>query len=307
MLDPHAFLKRCPPELREQVILSQPLAQLTTLKVGGPAAVVCPVETIDQARRFQDICHHLEGPSFILGAGSNVLAPDEGYAGVILKVTTDEFTVRKDSVTVGAGLDFDSLIQRCLESGLTGLEFASGIPGTLGGALVGNAGCYGHEIGEFLEQAVILRRDGSLVTSGPEEFGFTYRHTLLRETGDLVLSATLRLARGDLHEAEALRAEKIADRRTKHPVNLPSAGSWFRNLPPESPGERRRAAGQLLEMAGAKEMCEGDARVFEKHANMIINLGQATSTQIRTLADRMADAVQEKFGVTLIEEVRNLT
>lgn len=306
MFDPKEFLSRCPTALQGLVTADHPLSQLTTLKVGGPAGVVCRIGTIDQARRFQDICHDIAAPCYILGAGSNVLAPDGGYPGVILRIATEDFALKGDTITAGAGWDFDRLIARCLDQKLTGLEFASGIPGTLGGALVGNAGCYGHEIGEFLEEAVILRQDGTLDTVGPDAFGFAYRTTNLRETGDFLLAATLRLQRGNLEQARAQRQEKLQDRLTKHPVNIPSAGSWFRNLPAETPGGRRRAAGQLLELAGAKDMSEGDARVFSRHANMIINAGQASSAQIRTLANRMAQAVADKFNVQLIEEVREL-
>jgi len=122
----------------------------------------------------------------------------------------------------------------------------------------------------------------------------------------VVLEAVLRFQRGDVDQAANLRREKILDRRTKHPVDLPSAGSWFRNLPGAEPGGRRRAAGILLEQAGAKEMSEGDARVFAKHANMIVNAGRATSADVLKLAARMKTAVRKKFGIHLVEEVRYL-
>lgn len=306
MFDSSQFLSLCPADLRKNVAISRPLKGMTTLEVGGPAAVVCSVVNPEQARRFQDICNKLHTPSYILGAGSNILADDAGYPGVILHVATREIILQSDTLTVGAGLDFDQVIVESLNHGLTGLEFASGIPGTLGGALVGNAGCYGHEIGEFLVEAVVLRRDGQVETVGPDAFGFHYRSTLLRESGDLILSATLRLKRGDLNRAQSLRNEKIEDRKSKHPVNLPSAGSWFKNLPAPAAGARRQAAGQLLEQAGAKDMSEGDAKVFAKHANMIVNSGQATSAQIQKLATRMAQAVEDKFGIVLEPEVRYL-
>ena len=306
MFDPDKFINRCPADLRDRVAIARSLRNLTTLKVGGPAALVCEVRTPEDALRFQDISRSLQAPCYILGAGSNILADDAGFSGVILHVACDGFNALSDTVTVGAGLDFDQLIARTLDCGLTGLEFASGIPGTVGGAVVGNAGCYGHEIAEFLVDALILKRDGTLERTGPLDFGFDYRRTTLRETGDILLEATLRLTRGDVEAAALLRDEKIADRRSKHPVGLPSAGSWFRNLPPESPGGRRRPAGHFLELAGAKEMSEGDARVFPGHANMIINTGQATSLQVRTLADRMKQAVQDRFGLILVEEVRHL-
>jgi UDP-N-acetylmuramate dehydrogenase len=300
------LLESLPQDLRAQVQRSVPLETLTTLQVGGPAALVCPIRNPEQALRFQALAQDRQIPFFILGGGSNVLADDDGFRGLILHVNTENLDQSGDTVRAGAGLSFDRLIEQTLDMGLTGLEFASGIPGTLGGALVGNAGCYGHEIGEFLVEALLLRPDGQLETVGPEEFGFRYRETDLRETGTVVLEALLKLQRGDVDQAADLRREKILDRQSKHPVNLPSAGSWFRNLPPDTPGGRRRAAGSLLEKAGAKDMCEGDARVFHKHANMIINDGSATSGDILKLAARMKKSVREKFGVHLVEEVRYL-
>jgi UDP-N-acetylmuramate dehydrogenase len=304
--EPQNLVDRLPAALRPIVRTKTPLDGLTTLHVGGPAQLICPVHNPDHAQRFQGFAHDIQTPFFILGGGSNVLADDRGYGGLILHVTADDLAAKGDVIRVGTGLSFDSLIAQSLDLGLTGLEFASGIPGTVGGAVVGNAGCYGHEIGEFLVEAVVLTRDGHITTVGPETFGFRYRETDLRETGAVVLEVVLKLRRGDVHAAGQVRTEKIADRRAKHPVDLPSAGSWFRNLPAATPGGRRRAAGQLLEQVGAKDMSVGDARVFPKHANIIVNAGQATSADVRTLAARMKQAVSDKFGVELQEEVRYL-
>lgn len=295
-----------PNELRDRIQRNVPLRDLTTLRVGGPAALVCPVRTPEEALRFQESAAAAGVPTWILGAGSNVLADDDGFPGLVLRVATDTYAVRGDTVTAGCGLDFDALIVRTLGDGLTGLEFASGIPGTLGGALVGNAGCYGHEISEFLVEALVLDPAGRLARVGPEMFGFRYRATDLRETGHVLLEATLRLRRDDPGAAARVRNEHLADRRSKHPVGLPCAGSWFRNLPPAAPGERRRAAGMLLEQAGAKAMREGDAAVFARHANIVVNHGTATSAQVDRLVRRMRQAVRERFGVELVEEVRRL-
>ncbi|MFO7609290.1 MAG: FAD-binding protein, partial [Candidatus Krumholzibacteriia bacterium] len=142
-----------PPALRPAALRDVPLRDLTTLRVGGPAELVCPARNPDDARRFQAFAAEKGLPCFVLGGGSNLLGADEGFGGAVLKVATTGFAVRGDTVRAGAGLDFDDLIARTLGAGLVGLEFASGIPGTLGGALVGNAGCYGHEIGEFLADA----------------------------------------------------------------------------------------------------------------------------------------------------------
>jgi UDP-N-acetylmuramate dehydrogenase len=301
------LLNTLPAPARDLVQPGVLLRDLTTLRVGGPAALVCPIHNPEHAQRFHALALENEVPLFVLGGGSNLLADDQGFRGVVLQVATRQLSCRGDVVTAGAGLDFDGLIAHTLGLGLTGLEFASGIPGTLGGAIVGNAGCYGHEIGEFLVDAVVLRPDGRVETVGPDAFGFRYRETDLRETGHVVLEARLRLQRGDVAAAAASRAEKVADRRRKHPVDVPSAGSWFRNLPPVAPGERRQSAGVLLEQAGAKHMRVGDAHVFALHANMIVNVGHASSADVLALAARMKQAVQENFALTLIEEVRFLS
>ena len=284
----------------ERMDLAVPLSRLTTLRIGGPARAVCRLHTPDDARRFLENAREHEIPAVCLGGGSNVLADDAGFEGLVLRVATTDLAVRGDTVVAGAGHDFDALVVATLQAGLVGLEFASGIPGSLGGALVGNAGCYGHEISEFLVEATVLRADGRVETVGPEDFAFAYRHSVLKDSGDLVLEAVLRLRRGDTAAAGETRADIVAERRRKHPVDLPCAGSYFKNLP------RGRAAGALLEQVGAKEMREGDAGVFERHANIIVNLGTATSADVLTLAERMKTAVASEFGIDLREEVRHL-
>lgn len=282
------------------------LSDLTTLRVGGRAALVATVENTDDARRFLDLALTHELPWVCLGGGSNVLADDRGFAGLIMLVRTRQLSIQGDAVRAGAGWGFDALIAETLRRGLTGLEFASGIPGTLGGALVGNAGCYGREIGEFLVEATVLRADGRLEVLGPADLGLSYRDSLLKSRGDVVLDMVLALARGDAAGAAEVRDRHIADRRRKHPWDEPSAGSYFKNLPPSEPGGWRRPAGQLLEAVGAKSMRVGGASVFPRHANIIVNTGGASSGDVLVLADRMKRAVHERFGVDLQEEVRHL-
>ncbi len=283
-----------------------PLRDLTTLRVGGPALAACRVRTPEDARRFLEFAREHDLPLAWLGGGSNVLADDRGFGGLLLLAADDRFAVTGDTVRAGAGLPFDALIARSLAAGLTSLAFASGIPGTVGGAVVGNAGCFGHEIGEFVAEATLLRPDGRLETVGPERLAFGYRSTALQAGADLLLSVTLRLARGDVEAAARERDERIAMRRRKHPTVEPCAGSWFKTLPPAEPGGRRRAAGELLELAGAKAMRVGDAGVFPRHANIVVNLGRATSADVRALVARMRGAVAARFGVRLAEEVRTL-
>ncbi len=288
------------------VVTGMLLRDLTTLRIGGPAAAVCRVRTPDDARRFLEFAAGHDLPTIALGCGSNVLAIDDGFRGCVLRLDAGDFTASGDTVTVGAGLPFDTLVARALDAGLTGLEFASGIPGTVGGAIVGNAGCFGHEIGEFLVEASVLNADGRLETVGPERFAFGYRQSALQGDGGVVLTVRLRLDRGDPAAAGRERLERLAQRHRKHPTGEPCAGSWFKNLPPATPGGHRRAAGELLDAVGAKTMHEGDAVVFPGHANIIINRGDATAAQVRTLVERMREAVRARFGVTLAEEVRTL-
>lgn len=283
-----------------------PLSAVTTLRIGGPALGLSRLRNSDDARRFLEIAREAEIPAVCLGGGSNVLADDRGFCGLVGLMSDDALEFRGDAVRAGAGIPLDRLVLDTLQAGLTGLEFASGIPGSLGGALVGNAGCYGHEIGEFLREATVLREDGRVETVGPDAFAFAYRQTAFKARRDLILGAVLALRRGDVTAAFAERADHLASRRAKHPVDLPCAGSWFKNLPPTEPGGRRRPAGALLEAVGAKSLRVGDAGVFAGHANIIVNLGRARSADVLALAGAMRAAVQDRFGVRLEAEVRQL-
>ncbi len=300
------FIERLKAGFGDKISLGAHLSRWTTFRIGGPALALCRMHTPDDARRFLDNAREYEIPAVFLGGGSNVLADDTGFHGLVLQTAMSNLIVRGDALTVGAGLDFDALVTASLEAGLTGLEFASGIPGSVGGALVGNAGCYGHEISEFLVEATVLRADGTVETIGADDFEFTYRHSVFKTREDLVLEAVFKLTSGDTSAAGETRARIMAERQRKHPVDLPCAGSYFKNLPPESPGEKRRAAGSLLDRAGALAMREGDAGVFERHANIIVNLGAATSRDVLGLAERMKTAVADRFGVDLTAEVRHL-
>ena len=306
MTEGHDLIAQLPADLQPFAQPELRLRDLTTLRIGGPAELVCSIPNPGLATRFRSFAESAQRPWAILGGGSNLLGADDGFPGLLLQVGDETLECQGRRIVAGAGLPFDDLIARTLDAGLTGLEFASGLPGTLGGALAGNAGCYGHEIAEFVTSALVLRRDGTLETLSAAEFGFAYRHTDLRDTGDMILRTELTLAEGDVVAARRRRAEYLADRRRKHPVDIPCAGSYFRNLPPAEPGGRRRAAGALLEAVGAKQMREGDAAVFPGHANMIVNLGRASAAEVLRLAERMKRAVRAKFDVELQEEVRYL-
>jgi UDP-N-acetylmuramate dehydrogenase len=292
--------------LPDRISMAVPLRDLTTFRIGGPAVGYCAIQTPRDAIRFQSLAAARELPVAILGGGSNVLADDRGFCGLVMKMAIASFSVAGPLVTAGAGMVFDDLIARTLTAGLVGLEFASGIPGTVGGAIVGNAGCFGHEMSEFVERARVLRPDGTIAEMGPLDLDFAYRNSALKRSRDILLDVDLRLCSADPAPAWRDRTEKTRLRWDKHPREEPSAGSYFQNLTPETPGGRRCAAGELLERAGAKGWSVGGAAVYHKHANIIINTGGATCQDVLELAARMKAAVQRMFGIELQEEVRYL-
>jgi len=290
----------------EIVSANAPLSELTTFKIGGPAKLLAPVTNPENAKLFLQFANEYSLPAVCIGGGSNLIIDDKGFNGIVLKMEIDSLEINGKTVTVGSGMVFDTLIAKTLESGLTGLEFASGIPGSCGGAVIGNAGCFGHEISEFVKSVTVMNGSGEIQIIKNKDMQFSYRDSILKNNPLVLLSIELLLEKGDLGKAWQSRKDKIELRRVKHPVEAPCAGSYFKNLEPENPRDRRRAAGELLDKAGALEMSVGGASVYQKHANIIINTGNATCEDVLQLADKMQQAVKNMFGVQLIPEVRHL-
>ncbi len=243
-----------------------------------------------------------------MGGGSNLLVADAGIPEAVLRIHSGvpECRLEGDLLCATAGTELDALVRFAADEGRAGLGFASGIPGTVGGGLVGNAGAFGTQLGDVLERVEVLARTGDAIVRQRAELEFRYRASSLQPTGEVVVRAWFRTAAGDSAKLKAERAEILAQRKEKHPDwrALPTAGSFFKNLPPETPGGPRRAAGKYLEQAGAKQMREGGAYVFPKHANIVIAGPGATAADVARLAARMAAAVREKSGFDLEPEVR---
>ena len=243
-----------------------------------------------------------------MGRGSNILVSDVGIHRPVILLGEDFSTVtrRGNDLICQAGALLTKVCRRALEEHLGGLEWAYGIPGTVGGGICGNAGAFGSQLGDVLERVEVLTRAGEARVLRREELSFGYRCSSLQQTGDVVVRAWFRVGEGDSSRACAEREEILSMRREKHPDwrALPTAGSFFKNLPPEQAGEHRRAAGRFLEEVGAKTMREGGAHVFEKHANIVIAGPGATARDVARLSARMASAVQERFGFVLEPEVR---
>ncbi len=243
-----------------------------------------------------------------MGGGSNLLVADNGVPEAVLRIFSAVPDCRRDgdAICVSAGTALDALARFAAEEGLAGLGFASGIPGTVGGGICGNAGAFGAALGDAVARVEVLTRTGEkkFLARGDLEFG--YRQSSLQNMGAVVVQAWFRTTPGDRARLLAEQAEILAMRREKHPDwrVLPTAGSFFKNLPPAAPGGPRQPAGRLLEQAGAKQMRTGGAYVFEKHANIVIAGPGATARDVARLAERMAAAVKEACGVDLEPEVR---
>ena len=309
-----SILDRLRRALGDGLLTAEPLKHHTTFRIGGPADFFFAGRTPDQMVAALKVARECGLPVFLLGGGSNLLVSDEGFRGLVILNACDEVEFDGTAVQVGAGKDFLDLIYLCRDHGLAGLEFAAGIPGSVGGALYGNAGCYGKDIGSFTLECTHVDFSGAIVETRPASwYEFGYRDSRLKRDPRVLLTALLRFAPGDPLAIQVEIDEKLALRRVKHPQWRiePTAGSYFKNLPPDwqmpgaklSPGTRRVAAGQLLDECDCRGLRMGDARVFPKHANIIVNVGHATARDVLALAEEMKARVRARFGVELEEEV----
>jgi UDP-N-acetylmuramate dehydrogenase len=300
--------------LGDGLLTQEPLRHHTTFRIGGPAAFYFAARTADQVVAALRAGSEAKIPVFLLGGGSNLLVSDSGFRGLVVRNAHEEIEFDGTAAHVGCGADFLDLIYQCRDRGLAGLEFAAGVPGTVGGALYGNAGCYGQDIGQVTIECTTATPDGQRVATHPAAWmEFAYRDSRLKRDPHVLLSCLLQFRRGDAAEVQKVIEEKLEIRRVKHPQWRiePTAGSYFKNLPPDwqmpgaklSPGTRRVAAGQLLDEVGCRGLRVGDAMVFSKHANIIVNAGHATAREVLELAEIMKARVREKFGVELEEEV----
>jgi len=289
--------------------LDVPLSSHTTFGIGGPCDLFVEVFTEKQLLGTIDAAQRFSIPTTLLGSGSNLLVRDGGVNGLVIKNSTRGWSVEDNRIQVASGESIAELIFALASDGIGGLEFLAGIPGTLGGAVCGNAGAYGEAIADKLV-SLRLYREGGLVSSSPDELEFDYRSSLLKshatETFPLAVVVGATLAIDTFPKSSPLeRVQEILAHRSSRlpPKELGCAGSYFKNLPPDSPGDKRTAAGLLLDQAGAKGLQVGDAEVYRGHANIIINRGQARATHVLTLARQMQALVRGHSKVELEPEV----
>lgn len=283
----------------QNVRMDEPMSRHTTFRIGGPAQAFVTPQTAEELGQVVLSCNAYKVPFFMLGHGSNLLVSDEGMDGVVIQLYRNfsDFTIDGTRVMAQAGIMLHMLGNAVRDAGLTGFEFAAGIPGTLGGAIMMNAGAYGGEMKDIVERVQLMDSDGNLLEKTGEEMEFGYRHSIVEEKGYIVLGAVLSLQRGDKERIAARMEELAAARRTKQPLEFPSAGSTFKR--PEG-----YFAGKLIMDAGLQGYSVGGAQVSEKHCGFVINKGGATAADVLQLIQDVRKRVYDRFQVELEPEIK---
>lgn len=286
---------------KDSILIDEPMSRHTTFRVGGPTDFFVTPKAKEEVRDVIRICKEAGMPYYIIGNGSNLLVSDAGYRGVIVQIYKEmnEVKVEGDLVKAQAGALLSGIAAKALGAELSGFEFASGIPGTIGGACVMNAGAYGGEMKDVLESVTVLTGEGKIIELGRNELELGYRTSVIAKKGYIVLGAVLKLERGDGEKIKTYMDELKEKRVTKQPLEYPSAGSTFKR--PEG-----YFAGKLIEDAGLRGFQVGGAQVSEKHCGFVINRDHATAADIMELMRQVQIRVKENSGVDLEPEVKRL-
>lgn len=285
----------------DQIKPEEPMKNHVTFRVGGPADFFVTPKNYEELSVVLKCCAKYEMPCYIMGNGSNLLVSDQGYRGVVIQLfrQLNDIQCEGNVIRAQAGALLSAVANRALEEKLTGFEFAAGIPGTLGGACVMNAGAYGGEMKDVLKSVTVLTREGERITLQKNELELGYRTSIIAKKDYIVLEAEIELEVGDAEEIKAVMDDLKERRTTKQPLEYPSAGSTFKR--PEG-----YFAGKLIQESGLQGFQVGGAQVSEKHCGFVINKDQATAADIAELIRQVQDRVEEKFGVRLETEVKRL-
>jgi UDP-N-acetylmuramate dehydrogenase len=291
----------------ERLQMDADLAPLTTFKAGGPADFLLTTDATDDVRRAVSIAREFGLPLTFLGGGSNVLVSDQGIRGLVIRMRGGQIAqLDANRIRADAGVTMNGLVRWTITRGLAGLEAWAGTPGTVGGAIFGNAHFQGRNISDLVAGVTLVTSAGTVEDVSPAEMAFAYDFSRLHRTGEVVLSADFKVAPGDPAALRAIAHDSLAYRKRTQPLASPSAGCIFQNPDPRRdrvPDGIPWSAGALVDRAGLKGAREGHARVSPTHANFIVNDGEATATEIRALIDRCKREVRRRFGVDLREEI----
>lgn len=285
----------------EQVKKDEPMKIHTTFRVGGPASYFVTPETEEEVAKVIEVCTQENVPYYIVGNGSNLLVGDKGFRGAIIQLykSMGTFQVEGNQITAQAGCSLAQIANAALDAALTGFEFAAGIPGTLGGAVVMNAGAYGGEMKDVLTSVRVMTEEGEIMELPAEELGLGYRTSIIPEKRYIVLGAVISLTEGKKEEIKAQMDDLRQKRVSKQPLEYPSAGSTFKR--PEG-----YFAGKLIQDSGLKGFTVGGAQVSEKHSGFVINKGNATAADVMELIRQVTAKVKEDTGVTMEPEVKQI-
>ncbi len=285
----------------DKILKNELMKKHTTFRIGGPADYFTVPTTNEEVKAVVSICKELQVPYYILGNGSNLLVSDEGYRGVVIQLYKEmsQIEVSGNTVRAQAGASLAKIANAALEAELTGFEFAAGIPGTIGGACVMNAGAYGGEMKDVLVTVTVLTQDGEILTLSKDELELGYRTSIIAKKDYIVLEALVELVPGKYDEIKAVMDNLREQRVSKQPLEYPSAGSTFKR-------PAGYFAGKLIQDAGLRGFQVGGAQVSEKHCGFVINAGDATAKDVDELMKQVSEIVEKEFGVTLEPEVKRL-
>lgn len=279
--------------------INEYMSKHTSFKIGGPADIMVLPATLEELRHALVTCKEYSIPYQIIGNGSNLLVRDKGIRGVVIKIAENFNAVKIEGniVKAQAGILLSTLSKKIMEYALEGFEFASGIPGTLGGAVAMNAGAYGREMKDVLRGATLMDDRGNVVYLDKDALELDYRNSIVLKKGYIVLEAEIALQPGDIKKVKEITDDLTYKRTSKQPLHLPSAGSTFKRPP-------GYFAGKLIEDSGLKGVRVGDAQVSDLHSGFIVNVGKATAEDVLNLVGLVQKVVRDKFGVDLHPEVR---
>lgn len=281
------------------VLTDEPMSAHTSFRIGGPADLLVRPGTAEMLKECLRIFREHQVPWRVIGNGSNLLVCDAGIEGAVIEIADrfNQLCVDGHHINVQSGALLSAVANQALQAGLTGFEFAGGIPGTIGGAVVMNAGAYGGEMKDVIESVTVLTREGEVLSLDAHQLELGYRHSCIPEKGYIVLGVRLRLQPGDPEAILETTRDLTRKRTSKQPLHLPSAGSTFKR--PEG-----NFAGALIETSGLKGIRYGDAQVSEKHCGFVVNAGNATCQEVITLIRLIRRVVKNRFGVDLEPEVK---
>ena len=287
---------------KDKIFINEPMNKYTSFKIGGPAECLIKIQTTEELKVILKLSKEQESPITIIGNGSNILVSDEGIKGIVLKIeiSTFELDNQTTKLKVGSGVKLAYIAQKCLKEEFAGFEFASGIPGTIGGAIRMNAGAHGKEMKDVVTSITYMDRDGQIYTIQNEEAKFEYRKSMFTQNKDyIILEVEIQLEKGNAEEIQAKMTEYATYRKEKQPIEYPSAGSTFKR------GEDFITA-KLIDECGLKGYQIGGAQISEKHAGFIINKENATAEDVIKLMEYTKEQVYNKFGKIIEPEIEVL-